>query len=197
MMSSLLQQLENNEAILLMYLAGELPEADQAEVRQMLASDPALRAALADLAALHDDVTGALAGADAARPLTRHDVATRQASRAMVAARLEGQRAALPPATPAKRSRFRIAWWAYPIGAAAVLAVAMTLFSGNRPTNLLPGKSNSQIAVVGPEILPLVNPDDSLSELEKEASEVASLRTAGSSFFGGADPADVESLLGN
>jgi hypothetical protein len=42
-MKSYLQQLENNEAILLMYLAGELPDADRQEVEQMLASDSALR----------------------------------------------------------------------------------------------------------------------------------------------------------
>jgi hypothetical protein len=115
----------------------------------------------------------------------------------MVAARLEGQR--VQPAAPAQRSRLRIAWWAYPIGAAAMLTVAMTLFSGNRPTNLHnhPGGDPAASWAIAPEILPSVNPDDSLSDLEKEAGEVASLRTAGSSFFGGADPGDVESLLGN
>jgi hypothetical protein len=45
-MKNLLQELENNEAILLMYLADELPPADRLEVEQMLASDPALRGAL-------------------------------------------------------------------------------------------------------------------------------------------------------
>lgn len=48
-MTSYLQQLENNEAILLMYLAGELPESDRAEVEQMLGSDARLRADLAIL----------------------------------------------------------------------------------------------------------------------------------------------------
>src|SRR5450432_4455003 len=45
-MKSLLQDLENNEAILLMYMADELPQADRLEVEQMLASDAALRGAL-------------------------------------------------------------------------------------------------------------------------------------------------------
>jgi hypothetical protein len=45
-MKSYLQQLENNEAILLMYLADELPPDDRQEVEQMLASDPSLRAEL-------------------------------------------------------------------------------------------------------------------------------------------------------
>jgi hypothetical protein len=195
-MSSLLQQLENNEAILLMYLAGELPEADHAEVRQMLASDPALRAALADLSVLHDDVAGVLAGADAARPLSRADVATRQVSRAMVAARLEGQRA--QPAPPAKRSRLRIAWWAYPIGAAAMLTVAMTLFSGGRPTNMtsstMPDESSIAMAPFpqGPtEIIPSTEPsNDSLAKLE---NEFLSLQTRGNDIelFGDGGP-DVD-----
>ena len=45
-MKSYLQHLENNEAILLMYLSGELPEADRQEVEQMLASDATLRGEL-------------------------------------------------------------------------------------------------------------------------------------------------------
>lgn len=45
-MTSSLQKLENNEAILLMYLAAELPPQDRAEVQQMLASDAGLRSEL-------------------------------------------------------------------------------------------------------------------------------------------------------
>jgi anti-sigma factor RsiW len=46
-MASLLHELENNEAMLLMFLTGELPEEDRMEVVQMLASDGGLRAELA------------------------------------------------------------------------------------------------------------------------------------------------------
>ncbi|MGD0770901.1 MAG: hypothetical protein ABSB42_22185 [Tepidisphaeraceae bacterium] len=42
-MKSYLQHLENNEAILLMYLGNELPAQDRVEFEQMLASDGALR----------------------------------------------------------------------------------------------------------------------------------------------------------
>src|SRR5258706_8742588 len=74
-MSNLLHELENNEAILLMYLAGELPEEDRIEVEQMLAGDPALRAELAELAALQDRVSGMMARAD----INSTDVSRREA----------------------------------------------------------------------------------------------------------------------
>ena len=45
-MPTQLQHLENNEAVLLMYLAGELTDSDRAEVEQMLATDARLRAEL-------------------------------------------------------------------------------------------------------------------------------------------------------
>src|SRR4051812_12694387 len=115
MMSNLLGQLENNEAILLMYLAGELPEEDRAEVEQMLASDPALRALLAELTALQADVDGTLARCDVgAALLPRREAAVRRVARALVAAQAQPEPhndAADQPTGP----RFRIAWWAYPI----------------------------------------------------------------------------------
>jgi anti-sigma-K factor RskA len=63
-MKSYLQHLENNEAILLMYMAGELPEADRQEVEQMLASDATLRAELDILRRTHDLAFDALASLD-------------------------------------------------------------------------------------------------------------------------------------
>ena len=63
-MKSYLQQLENNEAILLMYLADELPLQDRQEVDQMLASDPSLRAELEILRQTHDLAFDALRSLD-------------------------------------------------------------------------------------------------------------------------------------
>ena len=63
-MSSLLQQLENNEAVLLMYLADELPAEDRAEVEQMLATDAGMRAALESLRDVTRRVDEGLAAAD-------------------------------------------------------------------------------------------------------------------------------------
>jgi len=135
-MSNLLHELENNEAILLMYLAGELPEEDRVEVEQMLASDPALRAELAELAALQAELTGVLGRADGGgADLPRREAVVRQVSRAMTAARLQPL---APKTAPAQAPRFRlhIAWWAYPIVAAALLVIGIMLLSDNRPVNL-------------------------------------------------------------
>ncbi len=140
-MSNLLHELENNEAILLMYLAGELPEEDRVEVEQMLASDPALRMALAELSALQVEMVGVLAGAEVPMVASRRESAVRQVSRALTAAKLQAVQAA-PAPIEAARSRLRIAWWAYPIVAAAMLVVGLILLSDNQPVNL-PGPSRS------------------------------------------------------
>ena len=134
-MSNLLQQLENNEAVLLMYLAGELPGDDRAEVEQMLASDPALRRALEELAALQEGVGETFATADAGIALSRRDAVVRNVSRAMAAARVE-RVAAGPAAVETGRSRFRIPFWVYPIAAAALLVVGILLMSDSQPVSL-------------------------------------------------------------
>jgi len=128
-MGNLLQLLENNEAILLMYLAGELPEQDRLEVEQMLASDAGLRTTLAELAALQDDVTGVLARADAAQILARRETVVRRIGRTIAAA--NPGRPAAAPAAPHRR-RLHIAWWAYPIAAAAAFVVAIMILSDGR-----------------------------------------------------------------
>ncbi|MGD0541535.1 MAG: hypothetical protein ABSB33_08455, partial [Tepidisphaeraceae bacterium] len=45
-MKDSVQNLEGNEAILLMYMADELPQADRLEVERMLATDAGLRGEL-------------------------------------------------------------------------------------------------------------------------------------------------------
>jgi anti-sigma-K factor RskA len=59
-----LQDLHNNEAILLMYLAGELTPQDHAEVEQMLGTDATLRHELASLQQMQEQITGSLAELD-------------------------------------------------------------------------------------------------------------------------------------
>jgi anti-sigma factor RsiW len=59
-----LQELQNNEAILLMYLAGELSSQDHADVEQMLTSDPKLRRDLQSLQEMQKQITQTLAELD-------------------------------------------------------------------------------------------------------------------------------------
>jgi hypothetical protein len=171
-MSNLLQTLENNEAILLMYLAGELPEEDRAEVEQMLTRDAGMRAALGDLAALQDELGGVLARADVVQVVSGREAAARFVSRAIV------ERAARPAAAPAPTApvdrRFRVPWWTYPIAAAAIVLVAVIMTSGNRPMRLGPtqpdfgGVGNPQVAVLPPNLAPAPTPTDAVVETSTE-----------------------------
>lgn len=69
-MSELLHELENNEAVLLMYIAGELPEEARREVEQMLQTDVRLREMYEQLRGSWDATMSALEALDAAKPLT-------------------------------------------------------------------------------------------------------------------------------
>jgi hypothetical protein len=123
----MLESLENNEAILLMYLAGELPAIDRQEVDQMLAADPGLRGELDRLLASQAAVEQGLAFLDHAESLPSADIAVRRIGRAM-----RQQQVLL--ATQASRNRqsagrrLGLPFWAYPGIAAAVVLVAFLVW---------------------------------------------------------------------
>jgi anti-sigma factor RsiW len=129
-MSTLLHNLDK-QAILLMYLAGELPAEDRGEVEQMLAGDSQLRAEFDQLRGAHGEIELALRTADEAERL---------ALPAGTAARRVGQavrswhawRLTQPPAEP-QRMRRRFPAWAYPIAAAVVLVVGYVGWWGLQP----------------------------------------------------------------
>jgi anti-sigma factor RsiW len=132
----MLHELENNEAVLLMYLARELPPDDMAEVEQLLASDAALRAELEQLRDVQAQVKQVLTVADV--PPIAEEAGVRQTLRAMVRFQLEQRE---KPAVPAdeRRRRFRIPNWAYPFAAAAMLIIAYVAWWGFTNTGA-PGK---------------------------------------------------------
>jgi hypothetical protein len=121
---SLLHQLENNEGVLLMYLAGELPQQDRADVEQMLVDDPGLRTELERLRETVAQVESALAELDRAERLpVSADVAARRVGR-MVSQWNADRLAADAAAAAARAARpHRVSKWAYP--AAAVAACAL------------------------------------------------------------------------
>ena len=129
-MATLLQHL-NNECVLLMYLAGELPDEDRREVDLMLAQDARLRDELEQLRAAYEGVGAALHEADAAsRLVLPAGTAVRrvgQAARAWHARRL-----AQPGAREA-RGPLRVPRWAYPIAVAAAVAIGYTAWWGMQP----------------------------------------------------------------
>lgn len=122
--SNVIEKLDNNEQILLMYLAGELPPGDQADVERLLAVDAGLRQSLAELQAAQTLVDEALGNLDAASPLPVSAEATaRQTARAMRQRMAEPKVAVTSPV--GERSP-RSWWWLYPtVAAASVLIVAM------------------------------------------------------------------------
>jgi hypothetical protein len=186
MPSDLLQYLENNEAILLMYLAGELPEQDRLEVEQMLKRDPGLRATLAELAALQDDVHGAFARADAGLTLSGREAAVRAVSRAVT--ENAQRRAAAADAAASNRPAhqpFRVPWWTYPIAAAAIVLVAVIMTTPERPPHSIGGTDVPQFVQSNenpaPEtnadavaIIPAANTEDRLGQIEKELLSINS-----------------------
>jgi hypothetical protein len=122
-MSSLLHKLGSSEAILLMYLADELPRDDRAEVEQMLATDAALRADLERLREVHEMLAGAMS-ADGGMSRAADETAVRRVTREMK--RHQAELALRPKVEPTDTRR---AWplWTVPLASAAA---AMFLFIG-------------------------------------------------------------------
>src|SRR3954468_7989900 len=132
----MLHELENNEAILLMYLADELPPDDRAEIEQQLAVDESLRA---DLDRLRDvyAATGEML-LTAANPFFSEESAVRQTVRAMVRFQLE-HRDKQKVAVDEPRRRLRIPTWIYPFAAAAILIIAYVAWWGFSNNSSGPG----------------------------------------------------------
>jgi anti-sigma factor RsiW len=130
-MPTLLQQLENNEAVLLMYLADELPPEDRVEVEQLLASEPRLRVELEQMRVAHHQVLTVLRDLDRGlRPAVSEPVAVRQVARAMKQWRVD--QLSSQPKLPS-RSRLRFPWWAYPTASAAAIVLAVLVWWGMKP----------------------------------------------------------------
>jgi anti-sigma factor RsiW len=157
-MSSLLRQLETNEAILLMYLADELPPEDRAEVERRLAGDPSLQALLASMKEAQASAEAGMAEldrSDAASTAAAH-AAERQVARLIrqwQTKRLaEGTAATVAVASHAPQ---RSLWWTYPTAAAAaVLLAVVTWWSYSHGPTQAPAPSNiasNQQLPPGPE----------------------------------------------
>ena len=122
----MIEHLDNNEQILLMYLADELPPDDRAEVVQMLATDATLRSDLERLRATQQTVMERLGDLDAASPLPVNvAAAARQVGR-------DVRQWLARPSADAKRAAVahgpRSWGWALPAAAAAAIVVATGLW---------------------------------------------------------------------
>src|SRR5689334_4872933 len=110
-MGSLISQLDN-ESVLLMYLAGELPGSDRIDLERRLATDPALAQALANLREAQSRIDDAMRAADATvqLPISR-EVAVRRVGRAIQQWQIDRHK---PRAAARERRPFHLPWWAYP-----------------------------------------------------------------------------------
>jgi hypothetical protein len=123
---SYLQHLESNEAVLLLYLANELPDQDRAEVEAMLASDPALRAALENLRKTQELAFDALESLDA---ITRPPMAPIAAQNRISKLMQEwlDRRRGLPAQSSASARRFP--WWRTAFATAASLMIGYYIWA--------------------------------------------------------------------
>jgi hypothetical protein len=117
-MKPLLQQLEN-ESLLLLYMAGELPPEDRDELEIMLQRDGGLRAQLEALRAAHESSFGAIASLDAAEPLQSVEPAMRSIHRSMRQWWIDQM--ARPQQAPAARSMMPVLAWSVGTAVAALL----------------------------------------------------------------------------
>ena len=136
-MGSLIHELDN-DALLILYVADELPPEDRADVEQQLGVDAVLRAELALIQADAEAATAALEGADRLDPpagtsASAEAVALRRVGRAFRQWQVDKLVRSRPAPTPERQPRFPR--WAYPAAtAAAVLLVTAGIFGWERRT---------------------------------------------------------------
>ena len=129
-MQSLLNQLQSDEALLLMYAAGELPAEDRAQVEQRLEADPALRAELDRLRELNGSIDEALVELDTGTRLpVSEGVAVRKVGRVM----RQWQTARMAPQVAEEPvDQLRFPWWSYPLATAAAVLLALLVWWGQQ-----------------------------------------------------------------
>jgi anti-sigma factor RsiW len=168
-MSGVLDDLESNQALLLMYLADELTAQDRTLVERKLAADASLRTELATMEVAHSAYLSAMRKLDEHQALpVPESVAADRASR--IIRQWATERLARPKRT-AVRPRLGLPGWVYPVAAAAAAAVVFI--------------SLDTILRPGPMGAPPVSTQDPIAQLtdqqQQELIEVASNETPTSS----------------
>jgi anti-sigma factor RsiW len=120
-MGDIANQLQSDrEAVLLLYLAGELSAQDRAEMERILTQDQSLRQELEHLQALNSEVAGGLEALDSAAPLHMStELSTRRVMREVRRFQLELKSRA--PALLEASSLRQWPRWIYPVAAAAAI----------------------------------------------------------------------------
>jgi len=125
-MKSLLHTLNDNDAVLLMYLFDELPADDRVEVEAMLATDAGLRAELEQLRAMHGTISGAMEVADKQLGSPRAEAAARRQIGKVIDQWV--MRRDFSPAAPAPKAKSPLTWVLYATGVAAAVLIGFSYY---------------------------------------------------------------------
>ncbi len=150
-MDSVIQQLQGDDTLLLMYLVGELREVDRAEVERRLAGDAKLRADLDRLTDADGSFTSAMEALDGATPIRAEvSAAVRRASASIRQWQVRPGPAITPGAERRPASRWRI--WVIPSTAAAIVLVVLciSLYSSSRTKSRLAERPGSMYPIYPP-----------------------------------------------
>lgn len=179
-MDTLVQQLDSNESLLLMYAADELPAEDRLEVTQMLDSDAGMRA---ELAAVQNGLARVYDSLGELDSMTRLPMTASSAVRRLgpALATLEARRATAPLPAAARRG-LAYPWWFYPSASVAAIAIAAVVWWGVRSEDSTPaGTGDSTVAQRDPDRsdfrnseVPGIDPTDSaIADAETQASALS------------------------
>jgi hypothetical protein len=138
-----IERLQNNQHILLMYLADELSPEDRREVDQMLATDAGLRAQLQQLEETQQAVYEGLSRLDGASRLSAGEAAAGRRAAAEIRRRLAKPEIAAE--TTVTEPRRRSLWWVYPTAAAAVVVLAAAVWMPSHGTTRRPITPNTGV----------------------------------------------------
>ena len=138
-----IERLQNNQHVLLMYLADELSCEDRREVDQMLATDAGLRAQLQQLEETQQAVYEGLSRLDGASQLTGGEAAAIRRASAEIRSRLAKPELAMEP--EAVEPRRRSLWWVYPTAAAAVVVLAAAVWMPRHAATRRPNFPNAGV----------------------------------------------------
>jgi hypothetical protein len=153
-MSSQLNDLDS-DALLVMYLAGELTNGDKAALERRLANEPALAAELQRVRDAQAFFGQSMQSADAhAKMPVGEGVAVRRVSRAMQQWQIDRIRAT----PPAQKKGLPFPWWSYPVAVAASLIIAFLVWSSRQPVGSI--DADQSVANNTPGDNPDTQPDE-------------------------------------
>jgi anti-sigma factor RsiW len=153
-MRSVLSQLQDDQAILVMYLADELPGAERAVVEKRLAAEPALRAELESLRITHARIEQSLSHLDSAQPMPATPTAMQWKLSRMIR-QWQVDRALHEPEEPLRRGIFLRFAPAYPFVAAAALLLSFIVWWGLRDDQSATGEfADAPIVTQDPSTAP-------------------------------------------